>query len=88
MNTWLGVGYASLRLQEARLQILTKVISKREVENEAINNERIERIWQRKLQEREAMMDKIERRRQKGKWMLELLWEWFGSVPPLSILFF
>lgn len=54
------------RLQEARLQILTKVISKREVENEAINNERIERIWQRKLQEREAMMDKIERRRQKA----------------------
>ena len=67
------MGYATLRLQEARLQILTKVISKREVENEAINNERIERIWQRKLQEREAMMDKIERRRQKGKWMLELL---------------
>ncbi|KAI8853400.1 solute carrier, TRAMD3 or PAT1-domain-containing protein [Chytridium lagenaria] len=54
------------RLQEARLQILTKVIAKREEENEAINNERVERIWQRKLQEREAMLERIERKRVKG----------------------
>jgi hypothetical protein len=60
--------FKNKRLQEARLQILTKVISKREVENEAVNNERIERIWKRKLQEREAMMEKIERRRQKGNY--------------------
>ncbi|KAJ3128754.1 Cilia- and flagella-associated protein 91 [Physocladia obscura] len=54
------------RLQEARLEILTKVISKREKENEQINNERVERIWQRKLQEREAMLEKIESKRVKA----------------------
>ncbi|KAJ3101159.1 Cilia- and flagella-associated protein 91 [Phlyctochytrium planicorne] len=54
------------RLQEARLQILTKVIAKREEENEALNNERVERIWQRKLQEREAMLERIERKRTKA----------------------
>ncbi|KAI9353251.1 solute carrier, TRAMD3 or PAT1-domain-containing protein [Zopfochytrium polystomum] len=65
------------RLQEARLVILTKVISQREQENEAINNERVERIWQRKLQEREAMMEKIERKRQKA---LRKLAEMRGKV--------
>jgi hypothetical protein len=55
------------RLQEARLLILTKVINKREEENEAANNERVERIWQRKLQEREAMLDKINKKRIKGE---------------------
>ncbi|KAJ3379529.1 hypothetical protein HDU84_006597, partial [Entophlyctis sp. JEL0112] len=54
------------RLQEARLEILTKVISKREKKNEEINNERVERIWQKKLQEREAMLDKIESKRVKA----------------------
>ncbi|KAJ3214889.1 Cilia- and flagella-associated protein 91 [Dinochytrium kinnereticum] len=54
------------RLQEVRLQILTKVIAKREEENEAINNERVERIWQRKLQERESMLERIERKRVKA----------------------
>ncbi|KAJ3233118.1 Cilia- and flagella-associated protein 91 [Chytriomyces hyalinus] len=54
------------RLQEARLKILTQVISKREQDNEQMNNERVERIWQKKLQEREAMLEKIESRRVKA----------------------
>ncbi|KAJ3192923.1 Cilia- and flagella-associated protein 91, partial [Irineochytrium annulatum] len=53
------------RLQEARLKILTKVIARREQENESINNERVERIWQRKLQERSTMLEKIDRKRVK-----------------------
>lgn len=55
------------RIQEARLAILTKVIRTREAENDVLNQERIERIWQRKLQEREAMKEKIDRKRAKGK---------------------
>ncbi|KAJ3030495.1 UNVERIFIED_CONTAM: Cilia- and flagella-associated protein 91 [Siphonaria sp. JEL0065] len=54
------------RLQEARLEILTQVISKREKDNEQLNNEKVERIWQKKLQEREAMLDKIESKRVKA----------------------
>ncbi|KAJ3288033.1 Cilia- and flagella-associated protein 91 [Rhizoclosmatium sp. JEL0117] len=54
------------RLQEARLEILTKVISKREKDNEQLNNEKVERIWQKKLQEREAMLDRIESKRVKA----------------------
>jgi hypothetical protein len=60
-------------LQEARLNILTQVISKREQENEAINNEKVERIWKKKLQEREAMLGKIESRRVKGLFYLFFL---------------
>lgn len=54
------------RLQEARLKVLMKVIEKRDQENEAANDERVERIWQRKLQEREATFQKINKRRIKG----------------------
>ncbi|KAI8813718.1 solute carrier, TRAMD3 or PAT1-domain-containing protein [Cladochytrium replicatum] len=54
------------RLQEARLALLAKIVQQREVENEKMNNERIERIWNRKLQEREALLDKIEKRRIKA----------------------
>ncbi|KAJ3413697.1 Cilia- and flagella-associated protein 91 [Chytridiales sp. JEL 0842] len=54
------------RLQEARLQILSKVIQKREEENEIVNNERVEKIWHRKLQEREAMLEKINKKRVKA----------------------
>ena len=45
---------------------MSQVISKREEENEAVNNEKVERIWQKKLQEREAMLEKIEKKRVKG----------------------
>ncbi|KAK5665964.1 hypothetical protein QVD99_007584 [Batrachochytrium dendrobatidis] len=54
------------RLQEARLKILTTVIQKREQENETVNNSRIDRIWQRKLQERDAAFEKINQKRIKA----------------------
>ncbi|KAJ3035765.1 Cilia- and flagella-associated protein 91, partial [Rhizophlyctis rosea] len=53
------------RLQDHRLEILKKVITRREAENEALNSERIEKIWQRKLQERDALLEKIQRKRVK-----------------------
>ena len=55
------------RLQDERLRILIKVIDHREQENEVANDERIERIWQRKLQERDALFDKINKKRLKGE---------------------
>ena len=55
------------RLQNARLDILKKVIAKREEENETFNQKRIEKIWQKKLQEREVLLEKIEQKRIKGK---------------------
>ncbi|KAJ3279411.1 Cilia- and flagella-associated protein 91, partial [Borealophlyctis nickersoniae] len=58
------------RLQEARLDILARVIKRREAENEAINNDRIEHIWQRKLQERDAVLEKIQKKRIKALRML------------------
>ncbi|KAJ3033926.1 Cilia- and flagella-associated protein 91 [Rhizophlyctis rosea] len=53
------------RLQNHRLEILKRVIARREQENEALNNERIEKMWQRKLQERDALLEKIQRKRVK-----------------------
>ncbi|KAI8925846.1 solute carrier, TRAMD3 or PAT1-domain-containing protein [Entophlyctis helioformis] len=54
------------RLQEARLKVLMKVIDRREKENEDANDERVERIWQRKLQEREAAFQRINKKRIKA----------------------
>lgn len=54
------------RLQEARLEILEQVIRQREKENDAENDKRVERIWQRKMQEREALFEKINRKRIKA----------------------
>ncbi|KAI8894254.1 solute carrier, TRAMD3 or PAT1-domain-containing protein [Globomyces pollinis-pini] len=55
-----------IKLQETRLEVLTKVIRKREEENDVENDKRIERIWQRKMQEREAAFEKIDRKRIKA----------------------
>ncbi|KAJ3091336.1 Cilia- and flagella-associated protein 91 [Quaeritorhiza haematococci] len=54
------------RIQDARLAILAKVIKRREAENEALNHERVQRMWQRKLQEREALLEKMQRRKIKA----------------------
>ncbi|KAG5463284.1 MAG: solute carrier, TRAMD3 or PAT1-domain-containing protein [Olpidium bornovanus] len=70
-------------LQEARLDILTKLIRKREVENEELNNERIEKIWQKKLQERDSLHEKIERKRIKGLQMFSLR-NWYLALRMLD----
>ncbi|KAJ3302204.1 Cilia- and flagella-associated protein 91 [Kappamyces sp. JEL0829] len=54
------------RLQEARLEVLEQVIRQRERENDLENDKRVERIWQRKMQEREALFEKINRKRIKS----------------------
>jgi hypothetical protein len=54
------------RLQEQRLSVLKQVLEKREEENDLENDKRVERIWQRKMQEREALFEKINRKRVKG----------------------
>jgi hypothetical protein len=43
------------------------VIKKREEANDKISNDRVEAIWQRKLQEKEALTERIDRRRNKGE---------------------
>lgn len=55
------------RLQEARLDILKKVIRKRETDIEQINSERMEKLWQKKLQEREILKERIQRKKAKSK---------------------
>lgn len=54
------------RLQEARLEILEKVIRKRQKQNDQIQGERLDRIWQRKLQERDTVMQKIQKKKVKA----------------------
>ncbi len=54
------------RLQEARLEVLEKVIRKRQNENDEIQNERLDRIWQRKLQERDTVLQKIQKKKVKA----------------------
>ncbi|KAJ3128473.1 Cilia- and flagella-associated protein 91 [Nowakowskiella sp. JEL0407] len=53
-------------MHEARLQILSKVIRQREDETELQNNERIEHMWQKKLQERDTLVEKIQSKRVKA----------------------
>ena len=60
------------RLQEARLEILTNVIKEREIENSNINTERMVKIWQRKLQERDSLVEKLDKKRSKRKYNLVL----------------
>lgn len=54
------------KLQESRLVVLESVIRQREKEIEEENDKRVERIWQKKMQDREAVFDKINRKRIKA----------------------
>lgn len=54
------------RLQDARLDILKKVIKKREEEIEELSSERLSRMWQKKLQEKEALSEKIQKKKIKA----------------------
>ena len=58
------------KLQEERLRILSEVIDRREAENQLANDERISRIWQNKMQQREAELAKINKKRIKAIRML------------------
>ncbi|KAL7751160.1 hypothetical protein RI367_003365 [Sorochytrium milnesiophthora] len=65
LKEWAAREQEIQRLQEARLEILTKLLTKRESENEAVQNERIQRMWQRKLQDKDVLHSKIEAKRAK-----------------------
>lgn len=54
------------RLQSRRLEVLADMLKKREDETEKANNERIERIWQARLKEKQGAMERIEKKRIKG----------------------
>ena len=54
------------RLQNARMQILEQVLDDRQADNEEILQTRMNRIWQRKLQERDALLERIQKKRVKG----------------------
>lgn len=53
-------------LQEERLRVLQIVIDQREEDNNAAKDHRISAIWQRKMQDRQATFDKINKKRIKG----------------------
>jgi hypothetical protein len=55
------------RIQDARIDILKQVIHKRETEIEQVNSERMEKIWQKKLQERELLKEKIQKKKAKSR---------------------
>jgi hypothetical protein len=46
-------------------------LDKREQENDLENDNRVEKIWQRKMQERDAAFDKINRKRLKGSFIIK-----------------
>ncbi|KAI9105397.1 solute carrier, TRAMD3 or PAT1-domain-containing protein [Phlyctochytrium arcticum] len=54
------------RIQEARLEVLKQVIEHREADNERLNNERVHRVWERKLMERDEAVERIQRKRVKA----------------------
>ena len=74
------------RLQEARLEILKRVIERREKENEEVNRERVRRVWERRLAEREAGLEKLERKKVKGKRMTPRM-TFFVYTPTIFQLF-
>lgn len=53
-------------MQEARLEVLEKMIRQRQKDNDAAHSERIDHIWQRKLQERDTVLQKIQKKKMKA----------------------
>ncbi len=53
-------------MQDDRLKVLEKMIRQRQKDNDAAHNERIDHIWQRKLQERDTVMQKIQKKKMKA----------------------
>lgn len=54
-----------IRLQEIRLNFIKEVLEKKEASLEKRNMERMEARWQKKLQEREMLKEKIEIKKSK-----------------------
>jgi hypothetical protein len=53
------------RIQNARLDVLKNLIKRREEEHEEINQDRLEKIWIQKLQERDVLMEQLNKKRAK-----------------------
>ena len=54
-------------LQEARVAVLKEIFQNRQIETDKINQERVEKIWQQKLAEKDAVKHKSERKKRLGK---------------------
>ncbi|TPX61858.1 hypothetical protein PhCBS80983_g00885 [Powellomyces hirtus] len=54
------------RLQAARLKILQRVIEEREAQNEVVAEARVRKVWDRKMLDRDAMLEKLHRRKLKA----------------------
>ncbi|KAJ3188296.1 Cilia- and flagella-associated protein 91 [Gaertneriomyces sp. JEL0708] len=53
-------------LQDARLEILAQVIEQREEENERLNNERVKKVWENKLKERDNLVERLKSKKVKA----------------------
>ncbi|KAL3899653.1 MAG: hypothetical protein SGCHY_001896 [Lobulomycetales sp.] len=54
------------KIQNARLKLLETALRAREASNEVMNNERLETMWVRKLQQRDSAFEEIEKKRMRG----------------------
>ena len=48
-----------LRLQEAKLQVLQKILQDREEKHNELNTKRLDKLWSKKQQDKERKFDKI-----------------------------
>ncbi|KAJ3015770.1 Cilia- and flagella-associated protein 91 [Thoreauomyces humboldtii] len=54
------------RLQSARLKILRRVIEEREEQNSVLAEARVRKVWDRKMLDRDALLEKLQRRKVKA----------------------
>lgn len=52
-------GILIYRLQEARLQLLTKLLKQREQNHADLNIKRLDKMWRKKQKEKEAFIQKV-----------------------------
>ncbi len=60
------------KIQKARLEILIRMIDKRRDENDAINRQRLEKAWTIKLQEKDLMLMKLEKKKERDLRRLDI----------------
>ncbi|KAJ3159940.1 Cilia- and flagella-associated protein 91 [Geranomyces michiganensis] len=54
------------RLQSARLKMLQRVIEEREAQNESVAEARVRKVWDRKMLDRDALLERLARRKIKA----------------------
>ena len=59
--------YTVCRLQEARLQLLTKLLKQREKNHAELNIKRLDKMWKKKQKEKEAFIQKVRHEHIRGE---------------------